>query len=113
MTTATDHLVRAIRLQKPALVGLTGFFVLAVGWGFGLGHDAANDAKMAHLAPEITHYTAGDNWLSRIWDDGEIDYLTIDFAHGSVEGIPSWTRLHIDASLTRDRMGNVTRVSGR
>ncbi len=66
MTTTADRLARTIRLQKLALAGLTVVFVLAVGLGFGLGHDAANDAEMANLAPEITQYAAGDDRLYRI-----------------------------------------------
>ncbi|MBZ0170943.1 MAG: hypothetical protein K8E66_01050, partial [Phycisphaerales bacterium] len=58
-------------------------------------------------------YTAGANRLYRIWEDGRIDYLVVDFANGSVEGIPGWARLHIDPNLSRDRMGNEIRASGR
>ena len=108
-----DRLACTIRRQRLALAGLTGAFVLAVGLGFGLVQPPHTPASSLKTSSKITHYAAGDNRLYRFWDNGDIDYLTIDFDHGSVEGIPSWTRLRIDNSLTRDRMGNVIRVPGR
>ena len=109
--TPTDRLSRIIRLQRLAFAGLSGLAVLAVGLGFGLA--AGDPAEVPSLAPEITHYTASDDRLYRIWDNGDIHYLIADFANGSVKGIPSWTRIQIDDSLTRDRMGNMIRVPGR
>lgn len=110
---ASNRLARTVRLQRHALAGLTGLFMLAVGLGFGLGRSPHAPHAPAAAAREITHYTAGGDRLYRIWDTGDIEYLTIDFAHGSVEGVPSWARLRIDDSLTHDRMGNMIRVPGR
>lgn len=108
-TAVEVSLGRTVRLQRVAIGGMAAALVLLAGFGLGRG---PGDGP-APVVPEITHYTAGDNRLYRIWDDGSVDYLIVDFAHGSVEGIPGWARVHIDPSLSRDRMGNVVRAPGR
>lgn len=57
-------------------------------------------------------YAAGGDRVYRIHEDGEIDVLIVDFANGTVDGIPGWARVRIDHTLTRDRMGNVVRGDG-
>jgi len=99
-------LSRTIRRQRLTIAGLAAAIALLAG----LGH-APTQPDLS--PPQITHYTAGGDRLYRIRDDGTIEYLIVDFANGSVEGIPGWARVHIDNSLTRDRMGNMTRVPGR
>lgn len=93
------RLGRTVRRQRLAIAGLVGAFALLVGVG------QAERGKAA----EVREYAAGGDRLYRVWDDGRIEYLIVDFAHGSVEGVPGWAPLQIDHSLSRDRMGNVTR----
>lgn len=106
-TAVEVSLGRTIRRQRMVIGGMALALVLLAGVGLGRGPAAGSGAR------EITHYTAGDNRLYRIWDDGTIDYLIVDFAHGSVEGIPGWATVHIDPSLSRDRMGNMVRTPMR
>lgn len=106
MTTNPTALSRTIRRQRWAIAGLGVALALLAG----LGHAPAQPEPSQ---AGITHYTAGGDRLYRVWDNGTIEYLIVDFANGSVEGIPGWARVQIDNSLTRDRMGNMTRVSGR
>lgn len=110
---AADRLARTVRLQRLTIAGLAGLLVLAVGLGVGLGNAPHDPSPSPSPAPEVIHYTAGGDRLYRIWDNGAIEYLIVDFANGSVEGIPGWAPIHIDESLSRDRMGNMIRVPGR
>lgn len=102
-------LARTVRRQKLAMGGMGAVLVLLAGVGLGRGPAPAGEPQVR----EVTTYTAGGNRLYRIWSDGSIDYLIVDFANGSVEGIPGWARLEIDQTLSRDRMGNMIRAAGR
>jgi hypothetical protein len=108
-TSRTDRAVRIIRRQRLTIGGLAGLLVLVVG----LGQGSTGQDRPSASGPAITHYTAGGDRLYRVWDTGVIEYLTVDLANGSVDGIPGWARIHIDPTLSRDRMGNMIRVPGR
>lgn len=99
-------LERAVRRQRVAIAALGGGLVLLVAGGqarFGSASPADGD-------PPSVRYTAGGDRLYRIHADGRIEYLLVDFATGSVDGIPGWAPVLIDHSLSRDRMGNEVRV---
>ena len=107
MSNAADAVVLAgtVRRQRVVIGGMGVALAILAGVGLGQGPGAGGSPA----AREVTHYTAGDDRLYRVWDDGTIEYLIVDFANGSVEGIPGWARVQIDHSLTRDRMGNEVR----
>ena len=96
MQADATRLARTARRQRVLIVVLGGLLTVLAGVGFGRATGAA----------QIEQYTAGGDRLYRIWDDGRVEYLEVDLANGSVEGIPGWAPVHIDHKLSRDRMGN-------
>ncbi|MDQ7014517.1 MAG: hypothetical protein Q9O74_11565 [Planctomycetota bacterium] len=112
--TPEAHPARTIARQRLAITALAGTLGLVVGLGLGSDTPSANtqpqNADRTAAAP--FQYVAGGNRLYRIQDTGEIEYLIVDFAHGSVAGVPGWASLRIDTSLSRDRMGNMIRANG-
>jgi hypothetical protein len=98
------RLERAVRRQRIGTVALGGTLVLLM--TVGQAEQPSIERARAGSGPR---YVAGGDRLYRIYDNGAIEYLIVDFAHGSVEGIPGWALLHVDETLTRDRMGNVAR----
>lgn len=104
---------RTIARQRLALTALAGALGLLVGLGIGSEAPRPAPGPISHASETApVQYLAGDNRLYRIHDTGEIEYLIVDFAHGSVAGIPGWALLRIDNTLSRDRMGNVVRANG-
>lgn len=108
---------RTISRQRVVITALAGALGLLVGLGIGSG----SPRPTAEPAPPTietaptgapVQYVAGDNRIYRIHDTGEIEYLIVDFAHGTVAGIPGWALLRVDSTLSRDRMGNVIRANG-
>lgn len=106
---------RTIAIQRGVIAALAGMLGVFAGLGLGGGNGAA-DTQREHTGAPATaaapRYIAGGNRVYRIQDTGESEYLIVDFAHGSVAGIPGWASLRIDTSLRRDRMGNMIRANG-
>jgi hypothetical protein len=102
-----ERLQRAVRRQRAAIVALGGAAVLLVAGG-----QVRQGAQTARPPEAETYprYAAGGDKLYRIDADGSIAYLVVDLAQGTGDGIPGWAQLHVDDSLSRDRMGNITRV---
>ncbi|MFG0260638.1 MAG: hypothetical protein ACF8LK_09840 [Phycisphaerales bacterium JB041] len=111
--TSDASAARTIARQRLVITALTGALGLLVGLGLG-GEPPTKAAEPVPTADATApfQYVAGDNRLYRIHDSGEIEYLIVDFAHGTVAGIPGWATLRVDHSLSRDRMGNVVRSGG-
>jgi hypothetical protein len=106
--TGIERLERAVRRQRLAIGGLAGALVLLVAGGqAGYGN---RGTPQDSAGVEYPQFAAGGDKLYRISADGRIEYLVVDFAHGTVEGIPGWATVRIDHTLSRDRMGNTIRV---
>lgn len=104
---------RTIARQRVVITALAGALGLLVGLGIGSEAPRPAPETIPHASGTApVQYLAGDNRLYRIHDTGEIEYLIVDFAHGSVAGIPGWALLRVDNTLSRDRMGNVIRANG-
>lgn len=108
---------RTIARQRLAITALAGALGLLVGLGIGSesprpAPETAPPAAGSSPTHAPVQYIAGDNRIYRIHDTGEIEYLIVDFANGTVAGIPGWALLRVDNTLSRDRMGNVIRASG-
>jgi len=101
-----ERLERAVRRQRLAIGALGGGLVLLVAGG----QARFASEPPAHDDPPSFRYTAGGDRLYRIHPDGRIEYLLVDFAAGSAEGIPGWAPVQIDHTLSRDRMGNEVRL---
>ena len=114
----TDALsARTIARQRAVITALAGVLGLLVGLGVGSEapgppREAGPSVPMIAASHAPVQYVAGDNRIYRIHDSGEIEYLIVDFAHGTVAGIPGWALLRVDTALSRDRMGNVIRSNG-
>ena len=105
---------RTIRTQKLAIAGLGGALVLLIAGGQA-ERGERNEARevRVEVPARFPQYAAGGDKIYRFEEDGSVEYLVVDFAQGTVEGLPGWAPLHIDHQISRDRMGNITRAPRR
>ncbi|MBK7405948.1 MAG: hypothetical protein IPJ41_15335 [Phycisphaerales bacterium] len=109
---------RTIRNQRITIAALGGLLVVLVAGGQaerhedGLDREARREVRV-EVPSQYPQYAAGGDKIYRFGAGGEIDYIVVDFAQGTVEGIPGWAPLHIDHEISRDRMSNIVRVPRR
>ncbi|HZW09351.1 MAG TPA: hypothetical protein VFF69_05550 [Phycisphaerales bacterium] len=96
------RLERTVRRQRAAMAAMGGAAVLLLAGG-----QMAADTRDDGGGERAVQYAAGGDKLYRIHPSGKIEYMVMDFAAGTVEGIPDWALVHVDRELSRDRMGNV------
>jgi hypothetical protein len=99
------RLERAVRRQRVALGALGGVVVLLCAGGQASRSWREGEERGAGAA--AVQYAAGGDKLYRIHPGGHVEYIVVDFAEGTVDGIPGWASVHVDPTLSRDRMGNV------